>query len=322
MEIQNRMHDVVKLRCNACQEFLKMIILPNWQKDLYAIAYKELNSQNKDKYNNVYSRMRDTGFENYSIDDMDVTLIYLIVTFYGQLIQPVNKTTKKALQQLKDDRNIANHSSENEPSEELYLRSLLALCNLEAFIKTVDQYEVSIDDDVRLAYRQKYITEIDDLKSLIDEERISLIQWHKNIEKDIQRVLSSKNQLETWAEVNELYWNRYYDLEKNQDKYHEFIIEASNAGIKYAHVSAASVFRFIKKDDQEFEVRLKLLYDAYKELPDFESKYIVDMINDYIVNGNTITEGMLRLIDGLRNQGYLIEETEEGLFQWNKIKGC
>lgn len=38
MEIRNRMPDVVKLRCNACQEFLKMVIKPNWQQRLYDIA--------------------------------------------------------------------------------------------------------------------------------------------------------------------------------------------------------------------------------------------------------------------------------------------
>ena len=29
MEIKNRMYDVIKLRCNVCQDFLKMKIQPN-----------------------------------------------------------------------------------------------------------------------------------------------------------------------------------------------------------------------------------------------------------------------------------------------------
>ena len=46
MEIRNRMPDVVKLRCNACQEFLKMVIKPNWQQRLYDIA-KEATDRKK-----------------------------------------------------------------------------------------------------------------------------------------------------------------------------------------------------------------------------------------------------------------------------------
>ena len=38
MDIRNRMTDLSKLRCNVCQDFLRMIAQPNWQKQLYAKA--------------------------------------------------------------------------------------------------------------------------------------------------------------------------------------------------------------------------------------------------------------------------------------------
>ena len=38
MNIRNRKADIEKLRCNICQDFLKMVIKPNWQDKLYAIA--------------------------------------------------------------------------------------------------------------------------------------------------------------------------------------------------------------------------------------------------------------------------------------------
>lgn len=31
MNVRNRMADIVKLRCNVCQEFLKLIICDGWQ---------------------------------------------------------------------------------------------------------------------------------------------------------------------------------------------------------------------------------------------------------------------------------------------------
>ena len=38
MEIRNRMADLSKLRRNVCQDFLRMVAQPNWQKQLYAKA--------------------------------------------------------------------------------------------------------------------------------------------------------------------------------------------------------------------------------------------------------------------------------------------
>ena len=35
MDVRNRMADVVKLRCNACQDFLRMILKEGWQQELY-----------------------------------------------------------------------------------------------------------------------------------------------------------------------------------------------------------------------------------------------------------------------------------------------
>lgn len=38
MEIRNRMADLSKLGCNVCQDFLRMVAQPNWQKQLHAKA--------------------------------------------------------------------------------------------------------------------------------------------------------------------------------------------------------------------------------------------------------------------------------------------
>lgn len=42
MDVRNRMANVVKLRCNACQDFLKLVIQPNWQQNLYNKAEREV----------------------------------------------------------------------------------------------------------------------------------------------------------------------------------------------------------------------------------------------------------------------------------------
>ena len=177
MDIRNRMHDVVKLRCNACQDFLRMVIVPNWQQSLYNKAKYEVTTSTKlkNKYIPAYEKMRDFGIEEYSIDDMDVTFISELLYSCPE-IAPSDKRTKMAMSTLTDNRNAQDHSGENEDDEELYLRGLLDLVNLRNFIRTVDKYETTISDEKRLNFRKDYAKKIDDLKDLLDEERITLIQ--------------------------------------------------------------------------------------------------------------------------------------------------
>lgn len=59
MNVRNRMADVVKLRCNVCQEFLKLIICDGWQLVVYNKAKDEVtkNGKFKDKYIPIYEKM-------------------------------------------------------------------------------------------------------------------------------------------------------------------------------------------------------------------------------------------------------------------------
>lgn len=324
MDVRNRMADVVKLRCNACQDFLKMIIADNWQQFIYNKAKREVetNGRYKDKYISVYEKMREADIDNYSIDDMDVTFISEVV--HGcRMIAPTDDRTRKGIEQLTEDRNLTNHSSENEEPEELYLRGLLALCNLKKFIRTIDKFEMSIDDEVRINYRSTYAKLIEELKDTLDEERISLIQKRRDIAKDIKKILSytdEKQRLSVWCELKKLYMDRYWKLEKDFDRYNEFVVAASDAGIREAHNSAANYFFLTKKDYEEGERRLFMLYESFDSLPAYESKSIIDTINGYLMQGNILTDGMKKLVKMITEQGYPVERNEEGYFMWSKKK--
>lgn len=318
MNIRNRMSDVVKLRCNACQDFLSLVIKPGWQPKLYEIAKDAVeNSRFADKYISAYEKMRDVGVENYKIEDMDVTFITQVVRFCGDVVK-VNKQTEKSLIELKDDRNLTDHSSENEDAEELYLRGLLSLCNLRNFVRTVDKFEKDIDDELRLAYRKKYLPKIEELKNILDEERLLLIQRGKDVESDINRILESNDRLGTWIAVSELYMNRYWKLEKDYDRYHEFMVKASAAGIVEAHSHAAYYFFIIKKDYVEGEKRLRMIVNSFDKLPAYESKSIIDMINSYLIQGNELTEGISKIVDAIISQGYSVTKDEDGTYHWPK----
>ena len=321
MEIRNRMSDVVKLRCNACQDFLKMAIKPGWQKEIYDIA-KDAIEHNKyaDNCRPAYEKMRDIGINNYSVDNMDVTFITQVVCFCPSVVT-VHKQTREALTKLRDDRNLTNHSNENEDAEELYLRGLLSLCNLKNFVKAVDKNEVRIDDEERLAYRSKYIPKIEELTDILDEERIELIQRAKDIRKDINKLLACKDEktrLCLWCDISKLYMDREWKLEKNPERYNEFMVKASDAGISQAHSYAATYFQHMKKDYVEMERRLRMLYDAYEKVSAGDAKNIIDSINWYLAEGNMITLGMLKMVEGIIDLGFPVMKAEDGIFVWKR----
>ncbi len=321
MEMRNRMPDVAKLRCNACQEFLKMVIKPNWQQRLYDIA-KEAIEHNRyaDNYRPAYEKMRDIGIENYSIDEMDVTFITQVVCFCSSIVS-VQKQTKDALTKLRDDRNLTNHSNENEEDEELYLRGLLSLCNLRSFVKAVDKFEINIDDADRLNYRNKYIPQIEELMDILDEERIALIQRTKDITKDINRLLScsdDETRLRMWCDISKLYMDREWKLDKNPERYNEFIVMASDAGIPEAHINAAIYFLNIKKDYVEMERRLQMMFDSRDRLTAGNVHSIIESINWYVTTGNNITVGMNEMADRIIALGFPVEKQEDGTYLWKR----
>lgn len=315
MEIRNRMADVKKLICNACQDFLKMIISPGWEKIVYQQAENEVNNNGKyrDKYIAAYSKMREVGFENYRIEDMDVTFLVELVMNCRTIIH-IQKATRNALLNIKDDRNLEGHSNQNEPEEELYMRSLSALYNLKRFIETVDMKETSIDDSLRKAYRQKYSKKIEELKVIINNEHLNSIWLIKNMDRDIEKVLRCENQSSEWSKVSKMYRDRYWYLEEERGIYFEFCVRASDAGVIAAHSDAVDYFRLIG-DYDEMERRMFMMYQAYELMPPLEVKHFLYRINNYFDNTGIITDGMRKIIDGMRKQGNKIIQTDEGYFQ-------
>ena len=46
MEVRNRMADVIKLRCNACQDFINLVLynVIGWQQKVYIKAKSEIET--------------------------------------------------------------------------------------------------------------------------------------------------------------------------------------------------------------------------------------------------------------------------------------
>ncbi len=321
MHIRNRMADVVKLRCNVCQEFLKFIIVDRWQEILYKIAEDAIkkDAHYKDKYISVYEKMREIGIENYSIEDMDVTLICAIVTHPRNLINvKIDKETVNRLKALREDRNITQHSSENEEQEELYLRALLSLIDTRTFIRAVDKYETHIDDEIRRNYRQEWVSKVEELKDTIDEERINYIKTVKDIERSIKEIccLEGDAKRKKFSE----YWQRYYQLQyklkTDEHAFDYFSIKASDAGFEEMHFFAATYY-FSIRDYESFVQKARLHINSSQKVIEKKIKEVVDSLNKYYARHNELTHEMSGLLEEINDKGFNYHIYEDGIYDDN-----
>lgn len=102
-------------------------------------------------------------------------------------------------------------------------------------------------------------------------------------------------------------------------KYKKAMVCASDAGVIYAHIQAATHFMFLK-DCEEAERRLYMLYDSGEELTPGDACGILSCINDFLMQGNGITDGMQKIIDGLKEKGLNIEQCKNGTYALAKRK--
>lgn len=319
MNIQNRMDDVVRLRCHVCQEFMKMIAQPGWQRELYALAETAIkyNLSFKEKYLPAYKKMRMDGIDEYTVDDMDVTIITAIVIYSNnsKIISIPCKDTKDALQRIAYDRNITGHSNANEDAVDLYLRALLSLGTIKSFVEIVDLKELSIDNAIRQKYLKDNTLKINTLTKTIDEERIALIQIRKEIDCDIQRIKESEDPEKIWLEIYEAYDKRRR-IEGNRHRMDEFIYRASDAGIIFAHEFAV-YSAGLNKDWEEYDKRLMLVYDSINKNEDISKinmQSILSGINVYIFD-HSESDTIRKILDDLQSRGYIIQKNPRGFYQ-------
>lgn len=311
MHIRNRVNDIKKLRCNACQDYLKLIAVEEWKNQLYEktkISVKYLPA----KYEHAYKDMRQKGIENYEIDDMDVTFISEIIHKCPDIF-PSKVETRKAIEMLTVDRNVNGHSSENEECEELYIYAFQSLSNLQRFIDTVDKWETEIPDEKRLEYFKIYSAKIVEMKKLIDEERINQVQNIKEMDRDIRKILSSDDSLATWCDVIKLYMDRSFKVDRDGKKYQEFVLRASDSGVIYAHGQAADYYLNIEGNCDEAERRMRLLME-YEKFSMGDVQSIISAISTYMIRGNKLTERLEELVVSLIDRGYPIEKDSSNVY--------
>lgn len=311
MDARNRMHDVIKLRCNILQDFLSLIIKPDWKEPLYQIARESVMSgKNRNSYLEAYEIMRDKGIENYSILDMDVSFIATIILYNKNLLNvALNKSVEEGIKEIRKDRNLTNHSNENEDDNELYLRQLISLCDLKDLIRNIDNSFDMKGKDLTAEFRKNSLKKIDDLMELIDDERISLIQKYKLIKKDCDMILNEKDQakrLKIKLDVEEKY-RKMLDInpKENREDWYDFYVFASDYGIHDFDEFAASIY-FHRGEIKKATDKYIYIIENYSKWNEERTKYFA---NDflYTVNAHHFNEPKIEINDDIKKVFELIE---------------
>lgn len=332
MELRYRQKAVEELVCNAAQDYLKMVLQQGWQNKMYKYADSVIkgNELFKDKYISVYKTMRDYGEENYSVDKMDITCISNVINFgykYLQELSKISEKTKKAINLLREDKNdYVSHSSQNESPAEKYLQCIFMLCHLKRFVRTVDEKEVCISEDKRIAYRQNYIPKIEELISKLDQDRYELIYEQKSIEYNVQKVLDSANRNKAFLEISKLYRIQCNCSKSISDSEHKrsvrlrdkFYIAASSAGISEAHDSAL----LFLLSDNESDDRTETVIQHIKRIKPFTldiARSVLGGLNSILVLNPERHDELFPVVQAIREEGYEVEELENYHFSVKPI---
>lgn len=93
-----------------------------------------------------------------------------------------------------------------------------------------------------------------------------MIKNRKDIAKDIKRLLNctdEKQRLSVWCEPENRYMDKYWKIQKDYDRFNEFMVTVLYARIREAHISAVDYFFLIKKGYEEGEHRSYMLYESF-----------------------------------------------------------
>ncbi len=213
-----------------------------------------------------------------------------------------------------EDPDLTELSGADEDAEGAYLDALCLLLDMRRSVKLAIRRLPAGEAELK-ERGESCLIRIGRLAELIDQERIDLIKKQREIDADIKRILESEDR-HLWPEIQRSYHERGV-LAGDLKDYYMFIVSASNAGIREAHMLAAYHFYAEAGDNGQALQRLRMAYDAYEKLPAYAAREIVHDIAQMLSRGAAFTEEMQRLIDGVVSQGYAVTRTGEGTLEWD-----
>ncbi|MBI9050397.1 MAG: sel1 repeat family protein [Anaerolineaceae bacterium] len=305
MKIRNRIADIKTLQAHILQDYFSMALSVNFIDDIWKSIFhdevqKGAESQYRNNYVGAWNKMQLKGLNHYSIDDMDTTTIITILK--GTKDGPFNYCKFSKINQyldlLQDDRNIDAHTTGNEADSELLEWAYGSLHNISKFISAVvNAKDCKVPDDERNSYARKYKAKIESLRLQFEndyKETLWADEIEQSINRDIERIKTSKNPHNTYVEITEQYIHKR-DNEGNRDfiLYNEFMQTAADAGIVWACSWIGDVYFEGLLTDVDYIKAAEYYEKGFSQLvPQQKLRLASIYINDLCNSSHTKEEGM------------------------------
>jgi len=246
MKIRNRITDIKTLQAHILQDYFSMALDANFAGNTWKPIFRDevqrsVNSLFSRSYIGAWEKMQLKGMDDYSIDDMDTTIITTILKGPKEGSFGCCKFNKinQYLDYLQDDRNIEAHTTGNENDSELLQWAYGSLHNISRFIAAVaNAKDCKVPDDQRNNYARKYQAEIESLRLLFESDYKTAFtseEIDQSIKRDIERIKNSKDSFRTYVEIHGQYTNKKNDEGKpDMLLCNRFMYAAADAGIVWA----------------------------------------------------------------------------------------
>ncbi len=219
MKIRNRIAEIKTLQAHILQDYFRMALAANFYDDDWKSKFHDevkecVKSHYSRSYEGAWNKMQLIGMDNYSIEDMDTTIITAILK--GHKDSPFDNCRFDKINQFLDnlqaDRNINAHTTGNETDSELLQWAYGSLHNISRFVSAVaNANDCKVSDTDRNSYARKYQTEIRSLRLQFENDCTEVFQAEEiehSIIRDIERIKVSKNPFKTYVEIEGQYINK------------------------------------------------------------------------------------------------------------------
>ena len=307
MKIRNRIADIKKMQAHILQDYFRMALAANFVDDSWkSIFLDEVQKAAKAQalYSTSYFGARDKmqllGMDHYSIDDMDTTIITSVLK--GPNDSPFGcckfRKINQYLDYLQEDRNFDAHATGNETESELLQWAYGSLHNISKFISAVAKAnDCKVSYDNRNSYARIYLAEIESLRLQFENDYKEVFQAEEieqSINRDVERIKTSKNSYNTYVEIVEHYINRR-DNEGNRDfiLLNRFVQTAADAGIVWACSWIGDVYFEGLLTDVDYIKAAEYYEKGFSQLiPPQKLRLASIYLNDLCNSSHTKEEGM------------------------------
>lgn len=230
MNINHLTNDINDLCLEVCQEYLKLIIPENWKNNLL----EKFRNQSKESFEyklifkEAYKSLKEKGIENYSIDNMDITLINAIMN--AKEICPTTFEMRNTMFFITKDKNrYKSHNANDKTPNELFSRAMYVLNNLrilvnESFNEEKTYEKINFDLNNYAIFKDKYNKKIAYQENKIIQE-FTVEIGYQNLIKEIKYFKVNPEEIN--SKFKSIY-NSVLDLTKN--KHDSTLLELTKNG--------------------------------------------------------------------------------------------